>query len=167
MMGKPTNVRREALIELLADVSDGRTKLEKCAAAGYKNSREIYRLQRQPEFRQAVLDRMRAHVGTNLPLVYRRLFLIAETGTDRDAIKACDALLKAAGEIASVTTAQVVNVTQSNAEREDNAEARIKQLWDSRVLVTHDAQAEQPAAECPPEKAQVLDHHRGKFDGDD
>jgi hypothetical protein len=78
-MAKKLNTRREALVELLADPTDPRSKLEKAKAAGYASGREVYRLQRQPEFRQAVLDRLRDNLGTSLPLVYSRLFRIAES----------------------------------------------------------------------------------------
>jgi len=111
-----TNPRREALIELLADPHDRRTKEQKALVAGYKSGKEVFRLQRQPEFRQAVLARLREHLGVNLAAVYRRLFHIAETGTDAAAIRACDSLLRAAGEIASGSTTQVVNVKQTAAD---------------------------------------------------
>jgi hypothetical protein len=127
-----TNYRRELLIELLADPSDPRSKTEKCLAAGYKSKREVFRLQRDPAFRQAVLAKMREHVGVNLPQVYSRLFKIAETGHDRDAIKACDALLRAAGEIASGNN-QVVTVQQTNAEREpDDLDKRAQAILERR-----------------------------------
>jgi hypothetical protein len=48
------NFRQQRLIELLADSQDLRTKREKSLLAGY-NAGEVYRLQKWPEFRVAVL----------------------------------------------------------------------------------------------------------------
>jgi hypothetical protein len=131
---KPTNYRRQLLIELLADPTDSRTKGEKSLAAGFKCDREVFRQQRDPEFRAAVMDLMRSNIGSNLPAVFERLFRIARDGVDQHAIAACNLLLKASGEIAAATAMQVVNVTQTNATDEGSAESAIKRMWADRLV---------------------------------
>ena len=104
------NERQERLIELLSDPLDPRPKKAKSLAAGYKSETQVFKLQRDPEFRKALLERMRALVGANLPAVFARLFAIAERGRDKDAIHACDLLLKAGGEIVVGGTNVITNV---------------------------------------------------------
>ena len=110
---------------------------------GY-HSKHVYRLQREPDFREAVQERMRAYLGINLPRVYATLFTLA---TDRNDIKAAELLLKAAGELGASGVNVTTTVTQANATDADTAEAGILRMWADRLVNAPDEpekDAEQP-----------------------
>ena len=89
--------RQLPLIELLADPTDTRTKRGKSLAAGY-NPGEVYRLQQNPLFREAVLRRMlEGYVEKDdaLASILARIVSRARYGWDRHAIKAADVVFVA------------------------------------------------------------------------
>lgn len=100
--------REQALIVMLADLSDRRTKEEKSEAAGF-NRKEVFRKQRSQDFRQAVIELARDNLAVDLAGVYR--MLIHEACENKN-IKAAELLLKATGEVQS---GHNVNTTIHNA----------------------------------------------------
>jgi hypothetical protein len=131
-MGQSFNPKVEALIDLMANPLEKRTKEALAEAVGY-HPKHVYRLQRDPDFREAVQERMRSYLGVNLPRVYATLFKLA---TDQDDIKAAELLLKAAGELGTpgVNVTTNTNVLQKNAAPPDTAEEFVKRFWAERVV---------------------------------
>ena len=92
------NEKELALIELLADPLDRRTKKQKSEAVGHHET-WVFECQKRPAFVAEVRRRMQENVGANLPAVYSRLLGIALNAPPKDALRACELLLKAVGDI--------------------------------------------------------------------
>jgi hypothetical protein len=124
------NERQTALIELLADVTDKRTKEDKCEAVGF-TPKYVYVLLRNPDFREAVTERIRSNISIDsLPRILGRL---AQQAVEQDTKNAAELVLKALGVIAP--GGGQVNVTNVQ-QREDNNESfaeRLHERFEERV----------------------------------
>jgi hypothetical protein len=102
----------DTLIDMMANPLEKRSKEALAEACGF-HPKTVYRLQKQPEFQEAVRERMHRYVGTNLPRVFATLFQLVE---DKKSIKAAELLLKAAGELGGPAVNVTTNVTQRTAD---------------------------------------------------
>ena len=112
--------REVALIELLADLSDRRTKEQKAQACGY-SAKHVYRLQRRADFREAVHRRMMESLNINLTAVFQAL---CDKAVDGD-VKSAELLLKASGYIGTGGQTNITSVT-TNTEKEGTLPERIR-----------------------------------------
>lgn len=122
---KEFSEREAAVIELLADLGDKRSKEEKAKAAGY-HPKTVYRLLKRPEVRERIQTRVRENLGVDLARVFAVLVDQATSGNT----KAAELLLKAAGYIQGSQQVNTVTVTPSSSP-ESFAE-RLRQVFDER-----------------------------------
>lgn len=108
------NEKQTALITLLADLSDGRTKEAKAEACGF-SGKHVYRLLANPDFANAVTEQVRRTLGVDLVAVFRRL---VQQAVDGD-VKASELLLKASGWIPTGGQTNVVSVRNVQNTQED------------------------------------------------
>lgn len=125
--------REVALIELLADLSDRRTKEQKAQACGY-SEKHVYRLQRRADFREAVHRRMMESLNINLTAVFQAL---CDRAVDGD-VEAAELLLKASGFIQSGGNQTNITSVTTNTEKEGTLPDRIRKAiaWRAKVLKT-------------------------------
>ncbi len=104
-----------ALIDLLANPLDPRTKDEKSEACGY-HAKHIYWLQKHRiDFNDAVRTRMSEYVKSNLPRVYSQLFALADRArSTKDRLKAIEIIFKATGDILPANVSQQTTVLSSS-----------------------------------------------------
>ena len=126
--------RELVLVELLADIGDNRTKEAKCQSVGYAE-KTVYRLQRKPEFKEAIRQRIAASLSTNLPKVYRTLVDLATRGRS---VKAAELLLKASGHIQSGGQTNVTNIAQQKTDDDDESFVERLKRWREQRGVAHE-----------------------------
>lgn len=120
--------RQTALVLLLADLSDRRTKEAKAAAAGY-SPKYVYRLLRDPDFQARVTEAVRQALNVSLPAVFGSL---VQQAIDGDT-KAAELLLKAGGWIApSGGQTNVVTVRGAAEESGESFAARLRDRFTER-----------------------------------
>ena len=107
---KPNHVK---LLDLLADLNDGRSDVEKCIEAGFSGT-YVYELLKKPEFQRELRERTDAGLGAGRPRVLGAVKKKAEEGD----MKAAEIYLKATGDITGGTNV-TTNITQTNANNED------------------------------------------------
>jgi len=108
------------VIEALANPLETRTKEQISEDCGY-HAKSIFRLQKQPAFREAVRQRLTENVGTNLYAVFATLFNLARQGD----LKACELLLKSAGVLAPDGSRTTVTIGDTNRLADDSYVSRI------------------------------------------
>jgi len=96
------------LIELLASISDTRTKEEKSVEAGFA-PKYVYQFEKKEGVADAIYKRMRENIAKALPTIYNALYMQAKGG-DTAAIRT---FMQCAGEIQAGTNV-TTNVVQTN-----------------------------------------------------
>lgn len=125
--------RHLLLIDLLSDVTDPRTKEQKCLAAGFAHPKTVYKFLKDQDFKTVLMQRTREAAGVNLSAVYGRLYRIVESDKSaRESIRAAELLLRASGEITAGGN-QVVNVKQVNEPKQADEDS----FWE-RVQKIHE-----------------------------
>ena len=151
---KDWNPKQWQLIEMLADLSDERTPQEKAMALGYSES-WVYNLRRRPEFREAVMQRLRHETRSYLPQAYIHLARWMRS-TDPDvSLKAIRLFLQAQGELAGDVNISQTNITLVQ-ELEQRPVAELTQMLRSQL-----ADIERLQLEAPEDFEQVLGSGNG------
>lgn len=113
------NEREARLVEMLADICDGRSKEAKAEACGY-HPKTVYRILKRADVCERITARVKENVRADSARVYRALFDECDKGN----VRACEAILRALGDIsANVVTTNIT--TLSEARNEDFA-ARLR-----------------------------------------
>ncbi len=123
------SVREVRLIELLADLSDKRSKQEKAREAGF-HPKSVFRLLKREDFRQAIVERVRANLDVDLTKVYR---MLVDLAVNEKSVKAAELLLKASGHIQQGGQVNVTNVRQDGGGHDDRSFAdRLREDFEDR-----------------------------------